>query len=241
MSVAAEAFTTDADFHRHAAAGCNRIPLMREVLADMDTPLSAYLKLARGRNSYLLESMQGGEKWGRYSIIGLPARELLRVRGAAVERVRDGAVVSSEQSDDPLAAVRAFHAGFRAPAIARLPRFCGGLVGYFGYDTVRCIEPRLRGGGRPDPLDADDMVLLVSEELAVFDNYSGRLLFLIYVDPAEDNAYARGQQRLDELQEMLGQTAPRPPAAGGEGEGGGDCVSHFGRGDFEAAVESARV
>jgi len=243
MGATAEAFTTNADFHRHAAAGCNRIPLMREVLADMDTPLSAYLKLARGRNSYLLESMQGSEKWGRYSIIGLPARELLRVRGATVERVRDGAVVSSEQSDDPLAAVRAFHAEFRAPAIARLPRFCGGLVGYFGYDTVRCIEPRLRGRGRPDPLDADDTVLLVSEELAVLDNYSGRLLFLIYVDPTDDNAYKRGLLRLDELQEMLAQNVPHLPAAGGEGEGesGGDFVSHFGRGDFEAAVERARL
>jgi len=243
MGATAEAFTTNADFHRHAAAGCNRIPLMREVLADMDTPLSAYLKLARGRNSYLLESMQGGEKWGRYSIIGLPARELLRVRGATVERVRDGAVVSSEQSDDPLAAVRAFHAEFRAPAIARLPRFCGGLVGYFGYDTVRCIEPRLRGRGRPDPLDADDTVLLVSEELAVLDNYSGRLLFLIYVDPTDDNAYKRGLLRLDELQEMLAQNVPHLPTAGGEGEGegGGDFVSHFGRGDFEAAVERARL
>ena len=233
---------TPSDFARHAAAGCNRIPLMREVLADLDTPVTTWLKLARGPYSYLLESMEGGERWGRYSIIGLPCRELLRVRGHRVRHLVGGAVRSDTEVDDPLAAVREFRRGFKAPAAPGPARFTGGLVGYFGYDTVRYIEPRLGPCTRPDPVGMDDIVLMVSDELVVFDNLGGRLYLLVYADPAVDNARERGIRRLDELQERLAAPlAPPPPPQGGAAVRESDFSSDFTRDAYEAAVERARA
>src|SRR5688572_20201202 len=134
---------TPQQFSELAAQGYNRIPLMREVLADLDTPLSTYLKLARGPYSYLFESVQGGEKWGRYSIIGLPARTVLQVAGTDVSVIVDGKTVERESVADPLDFVRRFKERYRVPPVPGLPRFSGGLVGYFGYETIRYIEPRL--------------------------------------------------------------------------------------------------
>src|SRR3569833_2908651 len=124
--------------------GYNRIPLMREVLADLDTPLSTYLKLADGPYSYLLESVQGGEKWGRYSIIGLPCRRRIEVRGTELRVYHDAAVHEQVTVSDPLAWIEEFHAAQRVPELPGLPRFTGGLVGYFGYDTVRYVVARAR-------------------------------------------------------------------------------------------------
>ena len=140
------------EFLRLAADGFNRIPLAFETLADFDTPLSIYLKLADTPNSYLLESVQGGEKWGRYSIIGLPARTVLRVQGHHVSVRVDGIEVESLESEDPLAFVEQFKARYNVPTIAGLPRFNGGLVGYFGYDSVRYVEKKLAQCPNPDPL-----------------------------------------------------------------------------------------
>ncbi len=195
-------------FNSLAAEGNNRIPLLREVLADMDTPLSAYLKLAEGPNSYLFESVQGGEKWGRYSIIGLPARTILRVQDHNITVSRDGEVIEQLEAPDPLAWIEAFQARFRVPEIDHLPRFSGGLVGYFGYDTVRYIEPRLANCPNPDPLGLPDILLMVSEEVVVFDNLSGKLYIIIHVDPAAENALDRGQQRLDEIAIRLRDARP---------------------------------
>ncbi|HEY5719723.1 MAG TPA: anthranilate synthase component I, partial [Gammaproteobacteria bacterium] len=148
-------------FARLAAAGYNRIPVVREVLADLDTPLSTYLKLADGPYSYLFESVQGGEQWGRYSIIGLPCRTRLRVRGRTVALERDGLAPEVHEVDDPLAWIEAFAARSKVPQLDGLPRFTGGLVGYFGYDTVGYIEPRLAGDPGADPLDNPDILLLL--------------------------------------------------------------------------------
>ncbi len=191
-----------------ATAGYNRIPLLREVLADMDTPLSAYIKLAEGPNSFLFESVQGGEKWGRYSIIGLPARTLLRVDDHTVTITRDGEVIEQVEADDPLAWIEAYQARFKVPEIDHLPRFCGGLVGYFGYDTVRYIEPRLADGANPDPLELPDILLMVADEVVVFDNLSGKLYIIIHVDPTADDALNRGQQRLDAIAGRLRDSRP---------------------------------
>ena len=149
------------EFDNYASQDFNRIPLMREVLADLDTPLSVYLKLARGPYSYLFESVQGGEKWGRYSIIGLPARNLLRVVGHDVTVEKDGQAVERETVSDPLDYARRFQARYTVPEIAGLPRFTGGLVGYFSYETVRYIEPRLGTMTKPDAVGAPDILLTV--------------------------------------------------------------------------------
>lgn len=192
-------------FAQLAAQGYNRIPLTREILADLDTPLSAYMKLAQQPYSYLLESVQGGEKWGRYSIIGLPSHERIEVWGHHIQHWRDGACLRDEQVKDPLAEIEVFQQQFKVAPIAALPRFSGGLVGYFGHETIRYIEPRLAQSGREqqDPLQVPDILLMISEELVVFDNLSGKLLFITHVDPAQPEAYERGLERLESLEIQL--------------------------------------
>src|SRR5699024_1089861 len=223
------------------AAGCNRVPLVREVLADLDTPLSVYLKLARGPYSYLLESVQGGEQWGRYSIIGLPCREVVRVRGHHVSLERDGVETARAEAADPLAWIEAYAAAFKVADPPGLPRLSGGLVGYFGYDTVRYIEPRLatpQAAAKPDPLGTPDILLMLSEELVVFDNFSGKLHLIVHADPGVDADVARAQARLDALLARLREPLALPratvPATAIEES---DFVSGLSQAGYEAAVE----
>jgi anthranilate synthase component I len=198
------------EFDELIRQGYNRIPQVREVLADLDTPLSVYLKLAAAPYSYLFESVQGGEKWGRYSFVGLPARTVVKVRGRRVTVEEGGAVVEDAQVDDPLAWVEDFQARQRVPEIGGLPRFTGGLVGYFGYDTIRYIEPRLAGTEKPDPLGVPDILLMVSDEVVVYDNLAGRLYLVVHARP--DSGLATAEQRLDELQSRLREPTTIPAA-----------------------------
>lgn len=193
------------EFLRLAADGYNRIPLSFETLADFDTPLSIYLKLADAPNSYLLESVQGGEKWGRYSIIGLPCRTVLRVYDHQVRISIDGVETERFDCADPLAFVEEFKARYQVPTVPGLPRFDGGLVGYFGYDCVRYVEKRLATCPNPDPLGNPDILLMVSDAVVVFDNLAGKIHAIALADPSEENAYERGQARLEELLERLRQ------------------------------------
>src|SRR6267378_2068080 len=191
---------TEAEFQRLAAQGFNRVPLLAETFADLETPLSLYLKLANRSNTYLLESVVGGERFGRYSFIGLAAPVRLRAVGSLVTVMHGDVVAEKSQTADPLAFVREFLSRYRVAELPGLPRFCGGLVGYFGYDTVRWIEPRLAGGWlKPDALGCPDMLLLVSEELAVIDNLSGKLYLVVYADPNKPRAWHDAQARLREL------------------------------------------
>lgn len=239
------------EFKKLAAQGYNRIPLMREVLADLDTPLSAYLKLANGPYSYLFESVQGGEKWGRYSIIGLPCRTVVRVSGHAISVEKDGALIESVQADDPLAWIEKFQARYKVAGklagVAGLPRFTGGMVGYFGYDTVRYIEPRLAAAAysKPDPIAAPDILLMVSDEVLVFDNLRGRLYVVIHVNPemgaGSDQAWSKAQHRLDGLVKTLRAATPQPAATRRARQvDESDFVSDFIRQDFESAVERVK-
>jgi anthranilate synthase component 1 len=231
---------TPEQFQNLAAQGYNRIPVSREVLADLDTPLSTYLKLAKGSYSYLLESVHGGEKWGRYSIIGLPCSTVLRVSGNQITVLREGEPIESHTSTDPLAWIEAFQERFRAPDLHGLPRFTGGLVGYFGYDTVRYIEPRLSGSGLPDVIGSPDILLMVSDELLVFDNLAGTLLLIVHADPAREDAYQCAQMRLDELAGRLrsaGFEFGRNDTTPGRVVRESDFVSGFTQQGFEAAVD----
>ena len=187
------------DFHAYAAKGYNRVPVTREVLADLDTPLSTYLKLASAPYTYLFESVEGGEKWGRYSFIGLSARTVVRVHDYTVTVSVDDEVTETYEVDDPLAWIESFQARYRAPSIDGLPRFTGGLVGYFGYDTVRYIEQRLGPCPAPDALGVPDILLMVSDEVLAFDNLRGRLSIIVHGDPSEDEAYGRTLARVDQL------------------------------------------
>ena len=196
---------TREEFLRLAAAGYNRIPMAIETLADFDTPLSLYLKLADAPYSYLLESVQGGEKWGRYSIIGLPCRTVLRAYEHQVSVSVDDVVIEQHDCEDPLAFVEAFKERYQVAPIAGLPRFNGGLVGYFGYDCVRYVEKKLGNCPNPDPLGNPDILLMVSDAVVVFDNLAGKLHAIVLADPSETDAYERGQARLAELLEQLRQ------------------------------------
>jgi anthranilate synthase component 1 len=201
---------TEAEFQALARAGYNRIPLQLETHADLDTPLSIYLKLANRPNSYLLESVIGGERFGRYSIVGLPARERIEASGRTVTLQRDGEVRERSEEEDPLAFIDRYLRAFRAAPLPAALRFAGGLAGYFGYDTVRYIEARLRSAPKPDPLGLPDIRLLLSEELAVVDNLSGKLHLIVYADPARDDAYGAGMRRLQQLRSQLRTPAQLP-------------------------------
>ncbi len=201
-----------AEFDALAARGYNRIPLVLESLADLDTPLSLYLKLANGRFTFLLESVVGGERFGRYSFIGLAAKLRIRVRGNRTEVESDAGIVERDDGD-PLAFLAAFMARYRAAPQPNLPRFCGGLAGYFGYDTVRHLEPRLAGRvpAQASALDdTPDMLLMLTDELAVIDNLSGRIYLIVYAEVGANDAYAGAAARLDTLRRRLRQPAAIP-------------------------------
>ncbi len=229
-----------ADFARLAAQGYNRIPLVREVLADLDTPLGVYLKLAQGPYSYFLESMQGGEKWGRYSFIGLPCSTVLKVTGARLTVEKDGKVLEQHTAADPFAFIATFQDRYRIPAdtaaLTKLPRFNGGLVGYFGYDTVRYVEHRVAHSTPPDAVLTPDIVLMVSEAVVVFDNLRGRMTLVVYADTEQADAYAQAQRKLDGLIEQLARPATPPPLKKGRVVDESDFVSSFGQAAYESAV-----
>ncbi len=188
-------------FDTYIAQGYNRVPVRRTILADLDTPLSAYLKLADAPHSYLFESVQGGEKWGRYSMLGLPAKTIIKVFGLQVEVHRAHQPVESVEVADPLAWITEFQQQYQVPDVEDLPRFNGGLVGYFGYETIRYIEKKLANGrDKPDPIGTPDIVLMVSDEVVVFDNLRGELHLIVL---AEAGGYKQSQQRLDALERQL--------------------------------------
>jgi anthranilate synthase component 1 len=229
---------TETDFKRLAAQGFNRVPLVLETFADLDTPLSIYLKLANRPYSYLLESVQGGERFGRYSFIGLPAQTRIVVRGHRVLVLHGETVTEEVEPADPLAFVGTYLNRFNAAPLEGLPRFAGGLVGYFGYDTVRYVEPRLaRRPEKPDPIGTPDIVLLQSEEIAIVDNLAGKLYLVVYADPRNPLAFAHGRQRLRELLEALRRPVEIPAH--------GPTVAHqaqsgFGEATFLQAVAKAK-
>jgi anthranilate synthase component I len=194
---------TEEEFLALGRAGFNRIPLHLETFADLDTPLSIYLKLANRPGSYLLESVIGGERFGRYSIVGLPARERLEAAGSDVRVFRDGRCVDARSDEDPLDYIDRYLASFRAAPLASSLRFTGGAAGYFGYDTVRHIEPRLARSSKADPLGLPEIRLLLSDELAVVDNLSGKLHLIVYADPARPHAHAEAMARLQALRSRL--------------------------------------
>ena len=227
---------TEQEFNALADQGYNRIPLVAETFADLDTPLSLYLKLANKPFSYLLESVQGGERFGRYSFIGLPAETRITVRGRNITLTHRNDE-TTHQADNPLDFISEYRSRFRVAPLPGLPRFAGGLAGYFGYDTVRYIEPRLARTQKPDTLGTPDILLMLTEQLAVVDNLSGKLTFIVYANPEQADAYALARQRLHELTTRLRQPVDIPHAPAMHG---GEAHSEFGEAAFKQAVEKAK-
>ncbi|NKC16896.1 MAG: anthranilate synthase component I [Gammaproteobacteria bacterium] len=229
------------EFEALAAQGFTRIALVREVLADLDTPLSTYLKLAGVPYSYLLESVTGGEKSGRYSMIGLQASSIIRITEQTIEVCENGTVTQHHQARNPLQWLSEYLAAIKAAPVPVLPRFTGGLVGYFGYDTVRYVEPRLGANPHPDELNVPDILLMVSDQLLVFDNVRGRLYIVVHAIPGTDHAWASANARIEELAGLLRSAtlpADRPRSRCVVGED--DFVSGFGREEFEQAVRRCK-
>ncbi|WP_300557823.1 anthranilate synthase component I [Limnohabitans sp. Rim8] len=235
---------TELEFKSLASQGYNRIPLMIEAFADLETPLSLYLKLAHtkdnGQYSFLLESVVGGERFGRYSFIGLPARTLLRASGfgaeAKTEVVREGKVIESA-TGNPLDFIEQYQKRFKVALRPGLPRFCGGLAGYFGYDAVRYIEKKLEKTCPPDTLGTPDILLLQCEELAVIDNLSGKLYLIVYADPATPEAYVGAKKRLRDLKEQLKYSVSAPVVKPTQSY---PAERDFSKADYIAAVEKAK-
>ena len=235
---------TELEFKSLSAQGYNRIPLMVEAFADLETPLSLYLKLAftkdGGRHSFLLESVVGGERFGRYSFIGLPARTLLRAHGFGVEAhtevVTDGVVVETNHGN-PLDFIASYQQRFKVALRPGMPRFCGGLAGYFGYDTVRHIEKKLQHSCPPDTMGCPDILLLQTEELAVIDNLSGKLYLMVYADPAAPEAYTRAKKRLRDLKDMLKYSVSAPVVKPTQSH---PPEREFAKADYLEAVERAK-
>lgn len=233
------------EFTKLALEGYNRIPIVHEVLADLDTPLSVYLKIADGPYSYLLESAQGGEKWGRYSIIGLPCSTVIRVTGTKITIETDGKITEEAETDDPLGFIEDYQNRFSIPYQIEggneLPRFIGGLVGYFGYDTVRYVEKRLAKSAPPDPMGTPEILLMVSNNVIVFDNVKSRMQLISLVDPEFPDAFVSAIESLQTLAEQLSTSVPpisdtntNPPPEED------DFVSEFGQDQYMQAVETIR-
>ena len=240
---------TETEFPALTAQGYNRIALSAQAFADLETPLSLYLKLTRSSsdaaaepaaNSFLLESVVGGERFGRYSFIGLPARTYLRSSGfaaaARTEVVTDGRVVETSLAN-PLDFIAAYQQRFKVALQPGLPRFCGGLAGYFGYDAVRYIEKKLESSCPPDELGCPDILLLQCEELAVIDNLSGKLYLIVYADPSQRGAYAAALARLAELKSLLSRAVVVPEVSASQAY---VAQRDFAKDDYIAAVGRAK-
>jgi anthranilate synthase component I len=232
-------FTTinKTEFDALAAKGFNRIPLVLETFADLDTPLSLYLKLANQAFSYLLESVQGGERFGRSSIIGLPAKTRIVAHDNQVQVFENNVVVETVENTNPLDFVKSYQARYKTPPYEGLPRFTGGLAGYFGYETVRYIEKRLAGVQKPDAINVPDVLLMVSEEIAVVDNLSSKLYFIVYANTDQANAYDIALNRLNDLAKMLRKNVTIPESSPSETS---VATSEFGEDNFKAAVKKAQ-
>src|SRR5512145_2966023 len=231
---------TELEFASVANQGYNRIPLIAEAFADLETPLTLYLKLAQtqnaGKNTFLLESVVGGERFGRYSFIGLPATTVLRSFGSRTEIVKNGSVIETHEGN-PLDFIEQYQSRFKVALRPGLARFCGGLAGYFGYDAVRYIEPKLAKTWKDGGIDTPDILLLQCEELAVIDNLSGRLYLIVYANPAEPEAYFKAKRRLAELGDKLrySVTAPQVKRVAAHG-----VEREFAKADYLAAVERSK-
>ena len=226
-------------FSALSAQGYNHIPITRELFADLDTPLSCYIKVARGRYSYLLESAnQGGEKWSRYSVVGLPASRVIKVSGNQVVIERDGEIEDKRSCEDPLGFIEDFQSQFRYPNLPGLPIYTGGLVGYFGYDTVRYVEKRLANSAPEDTIGSPDILLMVSNDVIVFDNVKGKIHLISHADPHVEQAYENAQARLDEMALSMQLNVPlevREPNVG-PAIHEADFVSSYGEDQFKSDV-----
>ena len=225
-------------FNNLVKNGFNHIPFSKEVVVDTDTPLALYLKLANKPFTYFLESVQGGEKWGRYSFIGLAAETVIKVYNYEVRVEKNGKIIEKNNVDDPLAWIEDYQNTFKVPKLENLPDFNGGLVGYFGYEIIRYIEPKLENIDKTDELNVPDILLMVSNDLLVVDNLSSKVYIITHIDPTE-NSYDDAILKLDSIDKDIKQLIEHETSAS-ENIKPTDFVSSFGKKNFLKAVKDVQ-
>lgn len=241
-------FSNLTEFNSYAASareqGFTHVPVVRETLADLDTPVSTYLKLANQPYTYLFESVHGGDKWGRYSIIGLPCEMVYRFIGNELSIEHDGQLIEQRNVEQPLEAIREIQSQYKISEYPGLPEMTGGLVGYFGYETVAYIEPRLADQSKPDSIGTPDILLMVSLTVLIFDNLSGSIFMMTLADVNDPKAYQKAQTQLDQCMTQLSANIDVPSPALASASAGkdkelteGNYELHFDKADFEQAVE----
>ena len=223
-----------------AQQGYTHAPLVMETLADLDTPVSTYLKLADAPYTYLFESVVGGEDWGRYSIIGLPAEEVFRVSGNTISREVVGEVVDSFEAEDPLEEVRKLQNSYRVAPVDGLPEMYGGLVGFFGYESIGYIENRLANQDKPDAIGAPDIMLLVSKDVVVFDNLTGKVFLITLIDINDPDGFDAATARLEASRRGLQQSIGVSVTGNNKSAGELQYKVHYPQDDYERAVERCR-
>ena len=229
---------TSDKFNTYKNEGFNFIPLVKSFDVGHETPLSIYQKLANLPFSYLLESVEGGERFGRYSIIGLPSKKRIVIRDDVIEVIHQDTVIQKEATQNPLDFIQNYLSQFKVPSDIELPRFAGGLAGYFGYETIQYIESRLKHKKTKDILGVPDILLMLSDELIVVDNVAQKIFIVAYADPSIQNSYALGIERLDSLYEKLNQSIEsNKPQHFKHNE----PHSEFGEEAFKKAVEKAKA
>ena len=218
--------------------GFNHIPLSREVVVDTDTPLALYLKLANTPFTYFLESVQGGEKWGRYSFIGLGAETIIKVHGYEVSIEKNGHLDEQFEVEDPLAWIQTYQEQFKVPQLDSLPDFNGGLVGYFGYEIIRYIEPKLKNIDKTDELNVPDILLMVSNDLLVVDNLTSKVHIITHVSP-EKESFNDGMEKLNLIEANIKKSFDHKTNKS-EMIKSEDFISSFGKNNFVHAVEKVQ-
>ena len=232
---------SESNFNKLAKQGYNRIPLMCEILADLDTPLSTYTKICNLKYSYLFESVEGGDKWGRYSIIGLPAKKIITVSGKKITIEENNKCIDEYNTNDPLAEIEKIQQSYKVPQIENMPRFNGGLVGYFGYETIIYIEPKLNKNEKEDPIGSPDILLMVSDEVIIFDNLSGKLFIIVHAEPEKNNAYSDAKKRLNTISEILSSNQVKKTQLNiSRDVNEKDFVSGFTQKNYEKAVDTIK-
>ena len=218
--------------------GFNHIPLSREVLVDTDTPLALYLKLANNPYSYFLESVQGGEKWGRYSFVGLAAETVIKVNDYDVSIEKNGKLHKQYKVEDPLAWIEDYQSKFKVPQLEELPDFNGGLVGYFGYEIIKFIEPKLKNIKKKDELNVPDILLMVSNDLLVVDNLTSKVHIITHINP-EKESFEAGLSKLNIIEKNIRELFNFDSTSTEKIESE-DFVSSFGKENFVNAVEKVQ-
>ena len=218
-----------------------RIPISVEILADMETPLSVFKKLGNKPFSYLFESVEGGEKWARYSLIGLPSSTVIKVYKNKIQIYEDGQIVEEVTSRDPLKFIEEYQENINVKLNDELPAFTGGLVGYLGYDCIRYIEPKLSSSNLPDPLGTPDALFMLSEEVAVFDNLNNKLHLIVLSKSESEKDIARAEERLRDLSDKLNHPLiPENSEEITDPATEKDFISGFGEKEFKQSVEKIK-